>query len=314
VSRIAALTGGTGFVGRAVARRLVEDGWRLRMLARQPISHSQLDGIPFEPVIGDLTDQESLRRLVASADLVVHCAGLTKALGTQELFRVNATGSALIGEAVARFAPAARVILVSSLAAREPQLSPYAESKRAGETALVNALSADRCIIVRPTAVYGPWDLATLPVFQAAARGVAPVLNTGAARVSMIHVHDLAAAVGALGREGPAGGLYELDDGTAAGYSWRDIIAHVAAAVGRNTVSVRIPPSVLKTVAVMTETACRLRGKPSVLTVGKAREILHPDWTCRADRSPPPDLWRPRIKIDKGFADTVSWYRAMNWL
>lgn len=314
MSRIAALTGGTGFVGRAVARRLVEDGWHLRMLVRQSIAHPQLDGIPIEPIIGDLTDRESLGRLVASSDVVVHCAGLTKALGVQEFFHVNATGCALVGEAVARFAPAARVILVSSLAAREPQLSPYAESKRAGEAALINALSTDRCIIVRPTAVYGPWDLATLPVFQAAMRGVVPVLNTGAARVSMIHVHDLAAAVGVLSREGPASGLYELDDGTAAGYAWRDIIAHVAAAVGRNAVPVRIPPPVLKAVAITTETACRLRGKPSVLTMGKVREILHPDWTCRADRSPPPDLWRPRIKVDKGFADTVSWYRAMNWL
>jgi hypothetical protein len=51
-----------------------------------------------------------------------------------------------------------------------------------------------------------------------------------------------------------------------------------------------------------------------MLTPGKAREILHGDWGSAPERQPPRELWRPRIGIEEGFRDTVTWYRTQGWL
>ena len=80
-------------------------------------------------VLGDLSDEAALRRLVEGADAVVHAAGLIKARRPADFLAINRDGTALLSA----LAPDARFLLLSSLAAREPQLSPYAASKRAAE-------------------------------------------------------------------------------------------------------------------------------------------------------------------------------------
>jgi nucleoside-diphosphate-sugar epimerase len=314
VAPVAAITGGTGFVGRSVARRLAASGWRIRLLARSHPAHEQLRDIAFETIIGALADRSSLERLVRSADIVVHCAGLIRAGSADAFHATNIEGSRNLGEAVSHAAPAARIIAVSSLAAREPGLSPYAQSKRAGERAILDAAPPARCLIVRPTAVFGPWDRDTLHIFRLIERGLAPVLNGPAARLSLIHVDDLADAIAALARKPPPDSLYELDDGKDGGYSWLDILSSAAAALGKKPIYVRVPPSLLRGAAATAQTLAYITGKTTPFTVAKAGELLHSDWTCQVSRRPPGDLWRPRIGIADGFSTTAAWYRSAGWL
>jgi uncharacterized protein YbjT (DUF2867 family) len=189
---LAAVTGATGFLGRHVVRSLAESGWRIRVLARRDVIHPLWRDLEIEVVLGDLGDQAVLSRLCRGADLVVHTAGLIKARDRQAFEAVNVEGARRLAEATG-----GPMLLVSSLAAREPGLSDYAATKRLGEEA-ARMLLGDRLTVVRPPALYGPGDPETLPLFKAAAASpVLPLFDPGA-RIALMHVHDAARQIAAL--------------------------------------------------------------------------------------------------------------------
>ena len=138
---LAVLTGATGFLGGPLMRALDADGYDLRVLTR-PGAAPAWDGLSPDIMPGRLGDVDALERLVRGADLVVHAAGLIKARSRDAYFAINAEGAARLAAAASRCAPEARVLLVSSLSAREPGLSAYAASKAAGEAAVRAALLA----------------------------------------------------------------------------------------------------------------------------------------------------------------------------
>ncbi|HYD68167.1 NAD-dependent epimerase/dehydratase family protein [Azospirillum sp.] len=314
MTRLAAVTGGTGFLGRAVVAALVARGWRIRLLARRDPAHPQLPDHEPEAVFGTLEDGEALRRLVRGVDAVVHAAGLVKAPTAAAFQAVNRDGSGRLAEALAAGAPGARLVHVSSLAAREPQLSAYAASKRAGEDAAVAACGGASWVVVRPPAIYGPGDRATLAVFRAARGPVVPLFHGADARVCLIHVEDAADAIAALCAGGPSGRVLEISDERRDGYPWRTVLEEAALAVGGAPRIVRVPAPAVRLGCAAAETAARLIGRVPMLSPGKAREMLHPDWSSAPERQPPPEVWSPRIVLRDGFAGTVQWYREARWL
>ena len=185
-----AVTGGTGFIGREVIRRLLENGWLVRALTRR--CDPGLEQMGVTTISGALEDEASLARLVEGATAVVHCAGAVTAPNAATFHLVNAVGAACVMAAAATSTPS-RFLLLSSLAAREPALSAYASSKRLGEDQVRRAAGEriELCIL-RPPAVYGPGDRATLPVFRQLRRGVLLVPAVAEARFSLIYVEDLA--------------------------------------------------------------------------------------------------------------------------
>ncbi|MFO7854998.1 MAG: SDR family NAD(P)-dependent oxidoreductase, partial [Paracoccaceae bacterium] len=164
MSRLAALTGATGFVGGHVAAALAARGWRLRVLARRT-PRLDLGATPLEVVAGDLADAAALEALAEGADAVIHVAGAVRARRRADFMAVNRDGAAALAAAVARRAPGARAVLVSSLAARAPEISDYAASKAAGEAAFAEA--CPDAVVLRPGAGFGPGDRATLAVVRA---------------------------------------------------------------------------------------------------------------------------------------------------
>ncbi|CAO3433284.1 NAD-dependent epimerase/dehydratase family protein [Azospirillum doebereinerae] len=314
MTRVAAVTGGTGFLGRAVVAALVRKGWRVRLLVRRNAGHWPCPDHELELTFGDLADTETLHRLVCGADAVVHLAGLIKARARADFIAVNRDGAGRVAAAVAAAAPAARLVHVSSLAAREPDLSDYAASKRAGEDAVRAGCGGAPWVMVRPSAVYGPRDAETLAVFRGARGPVLPLLHGPDARVCLIHAEDAAMAVAALCADGPTGRVFELSDGRRDGYSWRAVLEEAARAVGGAPRIVRLPPPLVRLAGAVAGLAGRLTGRASMLTPGKLREMLHPDWSSAADRQPPPAIWTPRIPLPEGFAGTVRWYRDAGWL
>ncbi len=131
-----AITGATGFVGAVLTRRLAAAGRKIRALIRPASTHKRPADIDVKWIEGDLENSESLRRLVHGADAVVHCAGAVRGATRAQFNRVNVDGLArLVKLAVAQH-PTPPFLLISSLAAREPQLSHYAASKREGEEVL----------------------------------------------------------------------------------------------------------------------------------------------------------------------------------
>lgn len=306
--RLVAVTGATGFVGSHLLAALARHGWKLRILVRRWSPLPSLAGVDAEIVWGDLAGEPALRQLLIGADAVVHAAGLIKARRPNDFQAVNRDGTALL----TALAPDVPFVLLSSLAAREPQLSPYAASKRAAEEVL--ARRGGPWLAVRAPAVYGPGDRETLAYFRAVARGLAPQPKVPDARLSLIHVTDLAEAL-ALALEKPlAPSVYEVDDGHEGGHSYRDMAEAAAAALGRRARSLRISRAPMLALAQLNLLRQSLGGTTHILTPAKVNEMFHPDWTIHSRQLANATGFAARYDLAEGFRQTVLWYRAQKWL
>jgi len=315
MSKLAAITGATGFLGRYIVRAVAARGWRVRVLARQPIDHPQFAGLQLDSVPGDLSNPEVLRALVDGADVIIHAAGLIKARSLAAFEAVNVVGTANLAAAIEESGTSPRVLLVSSMAAREPALSSYARTKRAAEQLLTTTLN--RCatlIIVRPSAIYGPWDRETLAIFRAIARHIFLRPRNAHGRIAVIHAADAATAIATLCEQGSREALFELTDERTEGYSWDEIVRAAETAMQRRALVIPLPGPVVKAAAAVSLVVGKLRRHTPLFTPEKAREILHADWGSSLESQPPRSLWRPEIGLAQGFRDTVNWYRERHWL
>lgn len=312
--RVVAVTGATGFLGLHLVAALAREGAAVRILARGAWEHELWHDLRLDIVPGSLEDRPALERLVTGADAVVHAAGLIKARDRTAFLRTNRDGTDAVARAAQRCTPQARFIAISSLAAREPHLSDYAASKRAGEEAARTAYldAPDRLVIVRPPAIYGPWDRETLAIFRAASRPIVPLIGSG--RIAFIHVADAAGAIARLAMGAGDAGLHALADPNPAGYRMQDLLGEAARAVGGNPRFVRVPAALLLAAGTASTWWGEWRGHTPIFTLGKAREILHPDWSVAPDEALPPGVYRSEIGIPEGFRQTVAWYRTAKWL
>lgn len=297
-----ALTGATGFVGSAVIEEAVRRGIAVRALTRR--EQPAREGVTW--IAGSLEDTASLANLVRGAGAVLHVAGLTNAPDAAGFTRANVTGTQAVLDA-AREAEVRRFVFVSSLSAREPQLSDYGNSKREAE-AIVAASPLD-WTIVRPPAIYGPRDTEMFELFRAASFGVVPLPPKG--RASMIAVEDLARLLLDLATADNSGATYEPDDGHPGGYTHAEMARILGAAVGRQAVGIHLPAPLLRIAA---RTDRLVRGTKAKLTPDRARYMSHPDWVCDPAKQPPSQLWRPQIPAFEGMAATARWYRDNGWL
>lgn len=302
---VIALTGGTGFVGQAVLDVLARKKALARALARRVPKEAR----PFADwVPGSLDDPGALAQLLAGAEVVIHIAGLTTSHDPAELDRANAAGTLALVEA-ARAAGVPRFVFVSSLAAREPDLSAYGASKAKAET--IVAASGMDWTTVRPPAVYGPRDKDMFELFRMARRGVVPMPPPG--RTSLIHVHDLAELLVALipGGEGVTGMVFEPDDGRVGGWSHRELARTIGWAVGSRPWVPHLSAAMLGRLSRLDRVFRRDKAK---LTADRVSYMVHPDWVCSPARQVPTGVWTPRVPTRPGLKGTARWYREQGWL
>lgn len=310
---LAAVTGAGGFIGQHLVLALAQAGWRTRLLMRREPDQQPWRALHPQVVAGSLGDEAALARLVDGADAVIHVAGLIKAARRSDFFEINCNAAAALARTAKRFAPDAHFLHLSSLAAREPALSDYAASKRAGEEAVLDVLGA-RATVIRPPAVYGPSDRETLRLFQLARERWVPLLGTPNAVVAMIHVQDLTRLIIALTAAQPRGEVLTAADGRPAGYRWHELLSAAARAVGNPTPRfVTAPQSLLGGVARLGDLA-RALGAASMLSSQKLRELRHPNWGVTPAELAQPAGWAAQFDLDRGFADAVAWYREAGWL
>jgi len=264
-------------------------------------------------VPGTLGDAPALERLVEGAAAIIHVAGLIKAARRCEFFEVNCAASASLARISHRLTPQAHFVLVSTLAAREPGISDYAASKRAGEDT-VREILGTRATVLRPPAVYGPGDPETLRFFRLARQPIVLMPAPPEARAALIHVHDLARLIAALAASAPKGEILAAADARPQGYAWSEILGMAARAVGNPRARlVRAPPLLLRAAA-WTGDLGRVFGFATMLNSHKLREISHLDWSVSPAELAQPNGWIPRFGIESGFADAVAWYRRAGWL
>ena len=299
-----ALTGATGFSGPLILESLLEQGHEVAALARKP---EALAGRKVQIVKGDLADEAALAALVKDADAVLHVAGAISARNRFGFFAANLEGTRRL-YAAARGAGLKRFVFVSSMAAREPALSSYGASKAAAEHFLIGQYGGPEVLVLRPPAIYGPGDKATLPLMKALQAKTAFVPGRKDARFALMHVRDFA-RVAAEAVASPRTGLVELDDRNGS-YDWTMLAAESRRLTGLPQRVVYIPKPVAYAAAAAMEGYSRVTNKPSLTNPGKVNELYHRDWTAGGE------IW-PReraIGLSEGLAETLTWYRQHGWL
>jgi nucleoside-diphosphate-sugar epimerase len=323
-----ALTGATGFVGRRVMAQVMaqdmaqdmavcaEAGTEIRILARRPADLEPMWRARCIVIEGDILDHTALERLTAGAASVIHCAGAIAARRDDTFASVNVEGTRRLA-AAARQGGTLRFVHVSSLAAREPGLSAYALSKRLGEREVMDGLASDRWVIVRPPVVYGPGDVATLPLMAQLTQRTAWLPGSRQQRFSLLYADDLARALIQLAETPePCGTILELHDGQPEGYAWADIAATAAKFQGQAVQVRHLPRMVLAGLSRLSLAWTRATGHrlgPEI-SPGKVRELYHRDWVCRNNLLDQTTPWRADLRFEDGFARTLEWYRHNGWL
>ena len=329
------VTGATGFIGYHLVKRLSEQGIEVSCLIRKRVRATQLE--PFDPhfVIGDVTDPESFREALQGVETIYHLAGATKALKASRLWEINETGTRNVAAAAAALDAPPRLVHVSSLAAAGPAppgrplsetdplrpVSNYGFSKLAAEQAAVAFASQVPTTVVRPPIVLGEFDSDGLEMFKGIANwGVHLVPGLRDHLFSVIHAADLALALVLAAERGQR---VRSDDGATGFYfasadeslTYSELGRLIGRAVGRPRVAVlRAPAAAVWSIATMNEGVSRLRRRPHILNLDKAREAAAGSWACSSQRLHDDTGFQPEAPLEERLRQTARWYVAQGML
>ena len=325
-SKPALVTGATGFIGGHLVDGLLAAGRPVRALVRSRARARPLAERGVELVEGDLADVGALREACAEVGEVYHLAAMLRAPWRADFEEVNALGCGNVAAACAAQPEPPVLVLVSSLAAAGPgprerderrparPVSRYGAAKLAGERAA--AAEGVPLTVVRPPMVLGPGDRSSLRLFRMVARG--DVVAPGRAPLALVDVRDLSALLIAAGErgerlEGSEGkGVYYAAYPEA--FSLAELGRRIAVALGRRPPRAwRIPLPLTWLAAGGGELYGRLRDRPTLLNLDKARELAGGAWCCSAEKARE-QLGFRHAPLDQRLRETVDWYRAEGWL
>ena len=275
------VTGGSGFIGGALVRRLVADGWTVRALARSDASAAVVRERGAEPVRGELADTASMAAGAAGCEVAFHAAAHLGDWGAREDFErgnVQGTRNAL---AAARQAGVRRFVHVgteAALLAGDPLVevderaplrfdSPalYSSTKARAEEAVIEANhNGLETVVVRPRFVWGRGDTTLLPLLTDLVRsGRFAWIGGGHHRTSTTHIENTVHGLMLAARRGAPAGVYFVTDGEPVVF--RDFITRLLATQGIDAPTRSVPTSVARAVAATSEAAWRLlplHGRP----------------------------------------------------
>lgn len=248
MTKLVTILGGSGFVGRYVARRMALAGWRVRVATRRPNERLFVRTYgavgQVEPVLCNIRDDASVRAVIAGADAVVNCSGILFETGKNSFGAVQAEGAGRVAR-IAAEAGVAQLVHVSAIGADANCDSDYARTKGEGEGAVLAAFPS--AVIVRPSIIFGPED----GFFNRFAGMVqfSPILPISGAntRFQPVYVDDVA-KVAAMAAQGQvAGGIYEL--GGPDVETFRALMQRLLTEIRRNRVIFNMPGFIARTIA-----------------------------------------------------------------
>ena len=240
MSKLVTIYGGSGFVGRYIARRMAKAGWRVRVAVRRP--NEAIFVKPYgvvgqvEPVLCNIRDDASVEKVMAGADAVVNCVGILLEQGKNKFDAVQSEGAARIARLAAKNG-ISKMVHVSAIGADADSDSDYARSKALGEAGVLEHMP--QAVILRPSIIFGTED----QFFNrfAAMTKLGPVLPVVGAdtKFQPVYVDDVAQAAEKALTSTVAPGVYELGGPEVA--SFRDLMTKMLAVIHRRRLILNVP-------------------------------------------------------------------------
>ncbi|MBT9383907.1 complex I NDUFA9 subunit family protein [Pseudooceanicola sp. CBS1P-1] len=239
-SKLVTIFGGSGFVGRYIARRMAKQGWRVRVAVRRPneAGFVRTYGVvgQVEPVFCNIRDDASVRAVTQGASAVVNCVGTFATGGKNNVEAVQTLGAGRIARIAAEEGITAMVHL-SALGADAEGPSRYARSKAEGEAAVLAAQPG--AMILRPSVIFGPEDKFYNRFAEMARNGFCLPIVSGGTKFQPVYVDDVACAAELYLTGQAEGGLYELGGPDA--HTFRELMQEMLEVIQRRRPIIGLP-------------------------------------------------------------------------
>lgn len=319
----ALVTGGTGFTGSHLVRRLLADGHAVRVLdTGRGLFADELTRLGAQLTLGSVTDEALVNRLTAGADRVFHVAAVFRQVNLADsvYHTVNALGTRIVGEAALRHEVASFVYCstqgVHGNVARPPgdedsPIAPedyYQQTKYEGEQEIAALVARGLpATTLRPMAIYGPGDPARfLFLFRAVERGWFLMFGNGRTFYHPLYIDNLVDAFLLAAERPGTGETYLIGD--ARYHSLNDLVHAVAASLDRDVRILHLPFAPLWTAAAACEAACRPLGVEPPLFRRRA-DWFRQNRAFRIDKARRELGYEPAVDLPTGLRRTAAWYR-----
>jgi nucleoside-diphosphate-sugar epimerase len=329
------ITGGNGFIGSHLIRRLQNEGYDIRCLVRTHSVAEQLKRLDVELSYGELSDIESLSRAVENCDTVFHLAGKVRARRKQEFEETNCLGTKNLVNAAAQNSEPPVFIYVSSLAAAGPSnqkqprretdfpypISAYGKSKLGGEKAVIAHSNQVLCSIVRPAIVFGEKDQMNLEIFKTINNlGICPIPGFQDKVYSWIHAADLSELLIMVAKSGervtpesPIGtGIYFAAENN--GIQLSKVGHEIGIALGKQRIrTIHCLPFMIFVISTFYELSKHFTEINTPYDWAKAWESLH-HWCCSSEKAKRQLGFTPLKSFSERINQTARWYKESHWL
>ncbi len=324
------VTGGTGFVGSAVVRRLLAAGETVRVLTRANADRRNLEGLAVEIATGDLLDRVSLRAALSDCDALFHVAADYRLWVPDpgRLYRTNVEATKSLMQAAAE-AGVGRIVHTSSVAvlatARDGRPSDeatpvdvddmighYKRSKYLAEEAVRAMVAEDGlpAVIVNPSMPVGPRDIKPTPtgrmIVEAACGRMPAFVDTG---LNIVHVDDVADGHLLAFQKGAVGERYILGGQNV---MLGELLTAIAGLRGRRPPRLRLPHGMIMPIAHAAEALSRVSGREPFVTVDgvrMARKIMFYS-SAKAER----ELGYRSRPLQEALRDALAWFGERGYL
>lgn len=323
------ITGASGFVGSWLVSEALKRDLEVYAGVRNTSSREFLQDPRIQFFNTDFRDEEGLFQGLNEEqfDYVIHNAGVVRVLDKQVFYDVNYGYSKLLIEKLqAVQSRPKKFVYISSLAScgsadHSPEgaitngINPnppthYGKSKNEAESFIQTQTLP--YLIFRPTAVYGPRDKDVLKLFKGVSVGIAPLIGTKPSKLSFIYVKDLARLILDATLSNKQNETYVVSDGeTYAGNAFHKKVAEI---MGKRAIYPKIPMSVVKLIASITELKSKLTKTPDTLDLDKVNELKARNWVCDISELKKDFNFAPQYSTEESLTETFEWYKKHNWL
>ncbi|TDE11308.1 NAD-dependent epimerase/dehydratase family protein [Dyadobacter psychrotolerans] len=335
------ITGASGFIGQHLVQVALEKGFEVHAAVRPSSEISNLQELGNRAksenkgslvfVNLNFGSEESLLTVLEQGvySYIIHAAGATRAKSMDAYNLVNADYTLNLAKAaISVSVPLKRFVFLSSLAAVGPidydskdaiteqtlpkPVTSYGKSKQLAENYL-SGLKDLPLTIIRPTAVYGPGEKDILILFQTLNKGLDLYIGKDPQRLSFVYVKDLVAATfAALSEQSERHNVYNISDGKEYDrYKLADLFKKLSI---KNPVRIHLPLAIIELTASLLEAFSVFSKNTPVLNKEKINELTAANWYCSIDAARNRLKYEPEYNLEKGLAETLSWYKENNWL